>query len=426
MEFKQFQMAVNQQFQKMQDRPLFRVTIDRDEIWAHYLASFPEGSNPIFRERTEHDCSCCRQFIREAGSMVTIDEKGKLESIWDCKIEDPNYQRVADEMSLYVRSKPIQNVYLHYQQNVGVMQNYEETEDGDVLSWNHFHVLLPKSVVVKKDDIGTKLGEMKAKHDVFERGLRELTMDSVDTVLELIDQNSLYRGEEHKFALMKFKEAKRLYEKAKKADTFAWFFMNVPTPSVTGIRNTSIGQLLINLSEGMDLEQAVGKFEAMVAPSNYKRPTALITKKMIDTAKKRVEELGLLDALPRRFAVAEDITINNVLFADKDTRPRMAGFDPFENLAATKSAVNFKQLDKVEEVPIATFIEKIVPQASAIEVLLENKHGSNLVSLIAPENNMAPSLFKWGNGFSWAYNGEMADSMKERVKIPPATATSTG
>jgi len=49
-------------------------------------------------------------------------------------------------------------------------------------------------------------------------------------------------------------------------------------------------------------------------------------------------------------------------------------------------------------------------------LLVDNSHTNNFVSLIAPQNPEAPSLFKWENGFSWAYNGDFADSIKEAVK----------
>jgi hypothetical protein len=48
--------------------------------------------------------------------------------------------------------------------------------------------------------------------------------------------------------------------------------------------------------------------------------------------------------------------------------------------------------------------------------MFENKHENNLMSLVAPVNEDAPGMFKWGNNFSWAYKGEVADSIKERVK----------
>jgi hypothetical protein len=420
MEFRLMKEATDKQFAKMlkQNNGLFRTTIDKDLMLEAYIKAFPTGTNPVYRERTEHDCSCCKQFIRQAGNIVAIGTNGKLMSIWDIPSKDPMnvaYHVVAKAMSDLVKSKPIENVCLQEDYPIiGTDFNFEECDDNGTVKWEHFMIKLPAAYVCRKVDIGTKLGESKAKHDVFERGLKELTDHAVDTVLELIDQGSLYKGDENRFAVAKFKEAKRLYAKASNKDYFVWFFMNVPTPNVAMIRNTSIGQLLINLSEDMPLETAVGKFEAMVAPSNYKRPTALVTKSMVENARKRVEELGFNESLARRFANTEDITINNVLFANRDTQPMMAGYDPFADLA-TVTAIKSGALDKVEEVQIDDFINCVLPSAKSLEVMLENRQAGNLVSLIAPVNE-APTMFKWGNNFSWAYNGEMADSMKERVK----------
>jgi hypothetical protein len=82
MNFNVFKQAVATQFAKMVKSPLFVTAITGDDLWTTYLAAFPEGTNPIYRERTEHDCSCCKQFIRNIGNVVTIQD-GKLVSIWD-------------------------------------------------------------------------------------------------------------------------------------------------------------------------------------------------------------------------------------------------------------------------------------------------------------------------------------------------------
>ncbi|MGJ4945146.1 hypothetical protein ACQR1W_31615 [Bradyrhizobium sp. HKCCYLS1011] len=412
MDFSLLKHAVSAQFKKMGDAQLFCTAVEKDELWDTYLGSFPAGTNPMFRERTEHDCSCCRQFIRAVGNVVSI-EGGKLVSIWDGKVSDPAYQAVADAMSQLVKSRAIADEFFHYEAQVGTDKNFEDVL-GKVQTWEHFHLHLPAGRVMRKDKIATKRSEIRSAHDVFQRALNELSLDAVDTVLELISQNSLYRGNEHKFAVEAFRKAKVAFDKlpAAERDPFVWLAVKANPGSVTSIRNTSIGTLLTNLSENMDLDVAVGKFEATVAPQNYKRPTALVTKAMVEKAKATITELGLTGALERRYAHQSDITVNNIIFANRATRNVLEG-DVFDSIPVKTST---RKLDKVEEVSIENFINQIVPNADSIEVMFENKHISNLVSLIAPVDPGAASLFKWDNNFSWSYNGDVADSMRQKVQ----------
>ena len=413
--FNNFKIAVQRQFNEMKKQQLFRVLVDKDLLWETYLKSFPEGTNPTYRTRTEHDCQCCRQFIRSIGNMISIVE-GKIVSIWDCKTGD-FYQEVSDAMSTLIKSCPIDNMFLHNELVVGTDKNYQQKEDGTVLTWEHFFIQLPSLLVVKGIDIGPKLSEFRSTHDVMLRSLKEITVESIDTVLELIGQNSLYRGEEHKFVITEFFKVKKKFDKLNTdldRDIFCWAQINLIPVSLSRIRNTVIGTLLVDLSEGKDMEHSVSAFESKVAPTNYKRPTALVTKVMIENARKKVEELGLISALERRYAVIEDITINNILFADREAKKKISG-SIFDDLSA-QTADKVKKMNEIEEIPIERFVREILPKAESLDVMFENKHSSNLVSLIAPSDLTAKHMFKWPNPFSWSYAGELTDSIKERVK----------
>lgn len=420
MDFSKIKAPVQQQFDRMTQHPMFRVDVDKDYLWDHYIASFPAGTNPMMRQRTEHECSCCRQFVRAVGSAVAVVD-GKVVSVWDVETPEPAYQAVADAMALLVKSRPIVDIFLHNERTVGTDKSFEE-DAGKIRQWDHFFVTIPhlrnqgRNFYCDGPAIATKLGDARANRDVLLRSLTELTMDSVDTVLELVGQGSLYRGNEHKHTVDGFRKLKAAFDKLKTdadRDVFAWVHSDTAPGAISRIRNTSIGSLLVDLSAGVDLEAAVRKFEAMVAPHNYKRPIALVTQGMVDKAKQEIDALGLTSALERRYAHLADISVNDIIFADRAVRPVMKG-DAFSGIAAKKSVP--KSFDKVEVVPVDKFISDIVPNVETIEVMVENRHAGNLVSLVAPVHADAKPLLKWGNNFSWAYNGDVADSIKERVK----------
>lgn len=413
--FRDFKKAVQAQFAVMQKHELFRVQVSKDDLVDTYLKSFPEGTDPVFKERTEHDCNACKSFIRTVGGVVAINN-GATMSIWDVNVGG-FYQEVANALSKRVKAAPIDNFFLHTERTAGVDKNFAQRIGGGHDTYEHFFVNIPKACVVKGEEVGTQLGHLKTTKEVMYRGLSEISHESVEIVLELISQGSIYRGNEHKFAVEAFSKLQKKFLELtsdEEKDLFCWAHVKDTNVAVSRIRNTSIGTLLVDLSEGTELEPAVAKFEKMMAPENYKRPTALITKGMIENARKAVAEMGVESALGRRFAVLTDVTVNNVLFADRTAKKAM-GVSVFDALSA-EVADKPKNFDKVEEISIENFMANVLPTAKSIEAMFENRHCGNLVSLIAPEDATAPNIFKWPNGFSWAYAGEVADSIKEQVK----------
>lgn len=420
MEFKKMAQKFQKNFDdKLKNRPLFVVDLDKDELWDKYLSSFPEGTNPLYRERTEHDCSCCRHFIKEIGRTVYVDEELNVHSIFEFDTGSTTYQPVMDALSSYVKQHKICDLYLSDMgDKIGTAQNRETLEDGSIVTYSHFFVQLPQHLVHKGwATSGTVKSHFCSRVAVLKRSLEEISEEAVNTVMELIVSNTLYKGEEWKRALEEFLNYKRRYGHLTTAqkEVYPWVIADTAGDVIGRIRNHSIGLLLTDVSEGVELDTAVRKYEAIVAPSNYKRPKPIFTKKMLENAKKTITELGYLESLPRRFATLDDITVNNILFVNRDSVKRVTGSVFDELISETKQTP--KQFSRVEEIGIEKFVSDVLPAAKEVEVYMENRHEPNMVSLIAPQNKDANTMFKWSNGFSWAYAGNMTDSdIRDNVK----------
>lgn len=429
--FKDFVKAIQKNLQQMSkdSSRLFTVNVDTEELYNLYLDSFPAGTNEIYRERREYDCSCCRHFIRDVGNVVSI-KNGELHTIWGINpVSDDKYNVVAAALDAYVKQKAVLGVFLKKEKRIGTPENREMLPTGKINKYEHFFVDLPEICIFKECYGHTLEGDLSQFRDVrnvFKRSLDEISKEAVDTVLELIAQNSLYKGAEWKKQLTEFKNYQKEYGKLTDEQKELWIWeKSIAAGAVIGkIRNHSIGTLLVNISEGMDLDLAVRKYEQIVDPVNYKRPKAIFTKKMLEDAKKTITELGYMDSLQRRFATLDDITVNNILFSNKDAAKRITGaMDLFDEIEQDV-AIDPKRFSKVEEISAEDFIKNVLPVAKELEVYLENKHIQNMVSLIAPEVADAKTMFKWNNGMSWAYTGNITDSdIKENVKAAGGSVT---
>lgn len=401
--FSVLKKQVQDNFKKLSaEQTLFYVNIDRDEIWNQYLSGFDET------HRQHHNCNCCKSFLRQYGGIVAIIGNNMV-SIWDNITAPMEFVGSVVNLSTYIHSLPITDVFMNDVVKCGTNKNLGSAG----VVWEHFYIELDEKFIQRADSIDSIKSEKRADKDVLKRSLDDLTIDACETVLELIAQKSLYRGNEFEELVKSFKGLLEEYTSldADIEDNYCWIQSTKLHQSVCRIRNSAIGKLLVDLSEGKGLDAAVGSFEARVAPTNYKRPTALVTPKMVEEAKQKLIDMGLMNSLDRRYANVSDLNTENILFTDKSSELK----DVFGEIAKD-TLVNPKTLSKVEEVTVEEFMTKILPTSKSVELLVENNHLGNLTSLLTAQDKNAPSLFKWDNPFSWSYTGGITDSMKERVK----------
>ena len=409
--FKPFATKIAEHFQSMAAQELYRVDVPGDLIWAAYLAAFPDGTNPIFRVRTEHDGSYDRNFIRQMGNVVAIKD-GEIVTLWDINYDDLEYQyaTVAKELANLVRNVCITSIFRTKENSYGYVKTFEKRDGESPIEWNHFNVQVPKKFVTDSPD--TACGNARTTVEMAHRAFKELMPSTIETVLDLIEQNTLYRGIEYRDGLRSFKSLQDVYVtlSPKAQDHFVWTEYK---QNGLRIRSTAIGTLLQDLSEGMDIETAVRRYEKVVAPANYKRPTAAVTPKMVEQAVATIRELDLETALDRRHAVLDDVSVNDVLWADNKAQQHMKdGLTDLLMPSAKTTHITARMLDTTLE----EFIKNVLPEAVSIDARVSNTIENNFMSITAPVNADAKSLFKWDNNFAWSYNGNITDSIKELVK----------
>lgn len=390
---------------------LFRTAATPDFLVHTYNSSFTEEQNPIFRKRRVHDCACCYSFIRNVGNVVAIKDD-RLISIWDVEVDDPVYQMVASSMAAAVYQHPVTEVFATYLKEVGTRKSRESREDGSVHEWDHFHVHIPAAYQVPEDKVATHMHQARVIHNGFLTSVTEISADAVSTVLDLIAANTIYRGAEYHEIVKQLAATMNAMEgmNQHQRDLYSWVHGS-KINSISVAYNSAIGKLMQYLTEGRELESAVRAYEEMVAPGNYKRSSAVVTPKMLAAAKEALKEHHLDTALERRYAVTTDLKVTDLLFVDRNTASKI-NRTALDNLEVQVTHVS----DKIQEVPLAKFLSDVLPRTRKLEVLLENHHAQNMVSLIAPTDPTAPNLFKWDNGFSWSYAGDVTDAIKERVK----------
>lgn len=407
---------------------LYQVHMDKDEFWELFQNAIPEEENKIFRERRTWDCQCCKHFFNRMGNVVAVNDDYQIISIWDFFPDDPNWEPIVKKLSDYIHScGDIVDIYVSDEKVVGTPVTRVKFDESDnIFEFHHFSLPTPDEAYFKprySESKESRKAEVRDRKNVLKRTLEEVTLESVEDVLDLIGSNNLYRGEENKEILVALKEIMEEYKELddEVKDSYTWWKAYNMNDALAKVRNHAIGTLLVNISEGMELEEAVKKYEVIVAPQNYKRPNPIFTKAMIERAKETIRDLGLENSLGRRFAILDDITVNNILFANRDAAKRIQGGDQLDDIfgdlekhATASKPMNF---ERTPEIPIAQFIQEVIPEAQSIEAYFENRHRSQMVSLIAPSDKNATSITKWNNNFGWAYNGNIADSaMKENVK----------
>jgi hypothetical protein len=448
-----FNEKIQEQFAKMcATGKLFKVKVTGKEIWKTYLNSFPQGTNPIFRdpESTVHNCNYCHNFIRRYGNVVAIDKKGDLITLFGATGIEEEYNVVAHECNIHILGSEIVDVFFETKKELqelayapiktnqltyklGVAKNHkrytkEEAElfgvvkANQVVTFNHFNLDLPKAFVYHGlSSLEAITAVYRDKYSVFKRGMEEISLDTLVLVKDLINQGSLLDGTAHLHAVSEMIDFKTVYDLIEftnmKSSNWFWLQTYTMDERVAKFKNTLMGVLCTELSEGKEINEACKSWNKRVDPINYHKASAPISKRQIEEAQKFVEENGYTESFNRRLATIDDIKVSEILHSNIGDGT-VKNVSIFDNVKSTSTRHKKSNFEKVEEVGIDAFMEDILPGCTSVEAFLKNSHESNMVTLTTPVNEDSKRIFKWNNNYSWTFNGNIAgkSQIKEAVK----------
>jgi hypothetical protein len=440
---------IQAQFDKMcATGKLFRSSLTGQQVWDLYINGFMPKHNPIFRdpESSTHNCNLCKNFLRRYGNIVSIDSDNNIVTMFD--IEAPEeFERVIHYLSATIKLAAISEVFLEtynelhslpYEScnktnakfKLGIDKNVkrytkEEAEKFGVVkpeeirTFTHLHLYLPKQFV----DMGGKsveaiMAEYRDAKNVFHRAMLEISLDTLNLVKDLINQGSLLDGQTHLYKIEQFIPLKRKYDElsADKRDNWCW--VNSYKLPIAKFKNELIGVLCSELAEGKELNDACQAWNKRVDPANYMKATAPITKKQIEEAKLFVEENGYVESFDRRFATIDDIKASEIKHINVGDG-QIKAVSIFDNVKSTSTRHKRSEFDGIEEVSIDKFMQDILPTCTSVEAFLSNKHDGNMVSMTTANVKGSKPIFKWGNNYSWTFNGNIAGKsmIKEAVAI---------
>lgn len=386
---------------------LFTTNLTRSgDLWATYLASFPEGS-----VRQYHNCSCCRSFIERIGSLVTINDDGQAGSpIWSVKDAPSEYAEAVARMSSMTNGAAVTGVF----QSAAVVLGTPEAG-----GWEHFSVKLPDSLVHTNRirTAGQRRAELAEEFGMVQRALSEFSEDTARQALGLLEAgDALYRSEKVLGVAKWFADIHAV----RKNRNRVWRAVATAPAGFAHVRSSMIGTLLEDIQAGMGYDAVSKRFAAKMHPLQYQRPTAAPKAGSIAVAEKRMVELGLTEAaLERRLARADEVPVLWRPVAQAAAAPA-AGM--FGHLAAAAPARNLLGDVPPMHMTVEKFVQTVVGTARKIEALVPASFSPIYITTAVQDTGV--KLFHWNHLFAWyVYHGGRSASS---VSLQPGFVEVTG
>jgi hypothetical protein len=365
-------------------------TTDSPLLYGFWHSLLPAG------QQQEYTCSCCTDFVRNFGSLVAIDKKGRLvPAIWP--EEAPGiYAEATAAVRRVLTNSNVTGVFLHEAPVWGV---YEKG------GWTHMHIKADK--VKYTPTLLTAFQASAQKNQDYLTLLNALdsySLKHVEKAITLLRTDALYRSEKVLGVAEWFAKVHEIRASAKgnaARNHLTWLSVAGAPPGFCNVRSSMIGTLLEDISAKMNFDQISNRFAAKMHPLQYQRPQAEPKAGNIRQAEGVFEKLKSEHALARRFARLEDLTC----LWKPAAPPPSNSKGLFSHLLQPKDGKLPNPEVPRQKMTWEKFQRTVLPDAQRMELLVPAQKAF-FCSLVTATNPDAPPILQWDsehhrNPVSW-------------------------
>ena len=374
---------------------LFTCTADGAALYQVYLDGFDDAE-----QRQIHSCNCCRRFFELYGNLVFVSDDGVMVPAMWPEVDSGLYAGPMKAVRKAMLAGKVNGVFT-------AAEAVWKSRNGSAPEWKHFEVI-PTAVPLHRDRLLTPYQSMAAKREDFNtvsRAIAEFTRETVETALQILKTDALYRSEKvigQANWLAKLHELRAAYKRPGYGscwENVLWREIAAAPDGFCHPRSSVIGSLLEDIAAGKPFEDVKRAFDAKMHPAQYQRPQAAPAAGNIKRAEEIVAKLGIAPSLPRRQARLDEM---RVFWSKPEERPAdvpKGGYPNgqvpvFGHLQAKGATPSPKMHVSAQTMTWEKFKRTVLPDALRIQVRVPSGQGPYFGTTTAVDAD-APPIIQW-------------------------------
>lgn len=347
---------------------------------------------PNAEVRRHYDCSSCKRFLAEWGSLATVNDDGSLSSALFPlgnygELDGPVHAvRFAIEQA-GVRTAP---------KRVTLAGRPETVDAKRRKTWSHLHA--------GNLAIPLQRHEARDRFVMFQRGLAEFPAATLEQAHKLLTGGNIRQGERHA------EMCAYLLDLAHKVDgvdkrrgsNLLWRAAVSAPVGYANFRGGALGSLLEDVKADKDFATIQRRFQNVMDPLKYQRQQS-VSEGQLEEAEKRIAELGYAPSLRRRMATLADL--QPFWTPPAPAAEPAKGSGVFGHVKTTDGPGPQKAIAQPAiNVTWAKFERDVLPTAKAITV--EAPHHGGFYQFTTAAVADSPNIHQWDNRVAfYTYNG---------------------